>query len=99
MVPLAGLEVLQTLIISKLLPEHIIDSVLYLVLKLQFVLFSHLHLDSFLSLLLLVAIELLDVDLLGLLLLQVFVLHVFVVLLVLLFFLDCLRLFILSLEF
>jgi hypothetical protein len=44
---LAALETFQALVFPKLVPQNLFSSILHLVLKLQLVLFPHLHFHSF----------------------------------------------------
>lgn len=79
LIPLRGLEALQALVVPELFAKELLSSILHLVLKLQFILSSHLHLYSLGSLLCLVvvALEVLVLPILLIILGGVFILHLF----------------------
>lgn len=62
MVPFAGFEVLETLIVLKLFPQNIVNCVLDLVFELELILFSHLHFYSLGPFVLLVPKDLLLIE-------------------------------------
>jgi hypothetical protein len=83
LVPLAGLEALQALVLPVLLPQMLLRCVLDFVLELQLVLPAHLHLYAFGTLLSLLAFGCVLPIGLGFVFLLVLIVHLLVLLLLL----------------
>lgn len=91
MIPFAGFEVLETLVVLELFPQNIIHCILDLVFELELILFSHLHFYSLGPFVFLVPEDLLFIERIHLVLLIFKVIIIF-------FLVKFLFLFLLSLE-
>lgn len=95
MVPLTCFEVLEALIVFKLLSEHIVHGVLDFVLELELILFSHLDFYSFSSLFIFVPQNLVFIERLF----HIFVLNILEISVIVLFFNARIFLFVFSFKF